>query len=372
MSRKLPSLALLLLAQFLVVQVAEAGLIRSSGRGTLSSQVETHYYFVRNQDLVQFSDRSYGISTAAYDAYYSSGFSFSNTIGGGGRGISAVPTSGPTATNCNGAYNQDQVDTIQDDIDYWASSSAPNAPDELARAENAFYTLINGSPCVWEFEQGQDIFAFGSFSMFFDTPLIDHRVLWEISGNGLNETLVGSVNEGGDIITPDGTISTGQVMVNATAPANLLVGDYELTAVASLSSSAGKFFFERSNTGSGSSAEVVTLGFYEEFNPAWDVWLDAFIEWENTVLFPWQDDPNRTGSEPVFSLPEPPETISGYRSVNDRDEVKATETYFRSRPEILRIIAPSNTDNPTAVNAPFTTVLLLLGFVGLCLRQRQY
>ncbi|MDP5131428.1 MAG: hypothetical protein NWQ54_11130 [Paraglaciecola sp.] len=372
MSVKIHPIALLFLAQFLVVQVAEAGLIRNSGRGSPSSQVETHYYFVKNQDLVQFSDSSFGISVEAYAANSILGFEFTNTIGGGGRGISAVPTSGPTASNCNGAYNQDQVNTIQDDIDYWASSSDANAPAELANAQNALDFLINGSPCVWEFEQGEELLAFGAFSMFFDTALIEHQVLWEITGNGLNETLAGSINEGGDIMTPDGIISTGQVMLNTTAPANLLVGDYEITAVANLTSSAGQFFFERTNTGSGSSAEVVTLGFYEEYNPAWDVWRIAYEEWQNNVLYPWQDDPNRTGSEPVFTVPEPAQTISGYRSVNDQDEVRTAETYFRSEPEMLRIVAANNTSNPTSVNAPFSALLLLFGLVGVWLRKRQY
>ena len=63
-------------------------LIRNGGRGSLTRQVETDYYFVKNQDIVDFTD----VEGMTEDAYFSrnSGFGFTTrSVGGGGAGISA-------------------------------------------------------------------------------------------------------------------------------------------------------------------------------------------------------------------------------------------------------------------------------------------
>ncbi|MGQ8364545.1 hypothetical protein [Glaciecola sp. 1036] len=364
MTRLTTLLTLAVLSMFVFVEIASARLVRSSGRGSLTEQVETRYFFIEDADIVRFSDNTIGMSESAY----LNRNTFSNIIGGAGLGISAVPTTGPTQdTNCNGSYDTSELEAAQDLIDYWSSIGTPEAIQNLALAEDALAELETGDPCVWEFAQNEDLLMFGPFSVFFDSPLIDTMITWEISGNGRNEILMGEVNDGGDITTPDGLISYGNVFLNTPQPA-LDLGDYNVNVTAQISSNFGEFFFERTNTGTGNSAEVVTLTRFEEFNPAYDAWVDEYIEWEETVYFPWLDN-GEIGPEPVFTTPEPPMTIVGYRNESEFDYIPTTETLFRSEDEILRITAAAN--DPNFVSAPVGTSLTLFGLGVLYMRRRM-
>lgn len=358
MPRIVSLLALLFLAMFVFVEVASAKLLRSTGRGVLSEQFSEDYFFVENKDIVRFLDGSFGMSQSGFD----NRFSLSNSIGGGGRGISAVPTNGPTATNCNGSYDDFE---LQDALNDLSSAESSDDQTDIDRATAALEQLENGDPCVYQFEQGEDLLAFGSFSMFFDTPSITTLIEWNIEGK---DPITGSVNTGGDITTPDGTIANGNVVLDAPAPANLAVGVYDLKVRAILSSDLGEFFMVRESEPQ-SSTQSITLQLTEEANPAYIVWQDAFEQWLQDVYDPWLDN-NRTGPEPVFGLTEPDVFISGYQSVSESGFVTTAPRSFFSLTETLQIIAASTDPEINPVNAPLTSGLMLFAFIGLWIRKR--
>jgi len=352
MSRLVQISALMFLLIFGFVEMAEAKLIRGGGRPTTTYQHETNYYFVENQNIVELSSFT-GMSQAAYDIR-NSGFGVTTkTVGGGGSAISAVPTSGFSASdNCNNSYDFGEVAPVSE-------------------------------PCEWSISQGDNLTAFGSFSLFFDNPLIEHEIVWTISGNGFNKTINGSVNQGPAIDTPDGVIETGQVMLDALwSDLDLLPGIYDISVSALISSNAGQFFREVNLLGSGSTATPITLIEREENNPAFDEWAAAREAWEIEVLFPWLDDPDRQLPEPTFDLPEPPQTLVAY--IMDDDDIgyraPSNSMGFDSRfsllqnfgSEILRIEASSNNPPINPVNAPAVLTLVSLGGLFAFMRRRKH
>lgn len=351
MSRLVQISALMFFLMFAFVEIAQAKLIRGGGKTTTSHQHETNYYFVENQDIVELSSLT-GMSQGAFD---NRDFGFgvtTRTVGGGGSAISAVPTSGFSASdNCNNSYDFGQVAPVSE-------------------------------PCEWSISQGDNLTAFGSFSLFFDNPLIDHEIVWTISGNGVNKTINGSVNQGPAINTPDGVIETGQVMLEALwSDLDLLPGIYDISVSAFVTSSAGQFFREVKLQGSGTTATPITLVETEENNPAFDEWTAAREAWEINVLFPWLDDPNRQLPEPTFDLPEPPQTLVAYimddDSIGYRAPSKSMEFDSRSSllqnfgPEILRIEA-SNNPPINSVNAPRALTLVMLSGLMVFMRRRKH
>jgi hypothetical protein len=352
MSRLVQILALMFLLMFVFVEIAQAKLIRGGGRGSLTFQHETNYYFVENQNIVELSSFT-GMSQAAFDNR-NTGFGVTTkTVGGGGSAISAVPTSGFSASdNCNNSYDSGEAAPVDD-------------------------------PCEWSITQGDDLTAFGSFSLFFDNPLIDHDIVWTISGNGVSKTINGRVNEGPAINTPDGVIGTGQVMLDALwSDLDLLPGIYDISVSAFISSSAGQFFREVNLLGVGSTATPITLIKEEEYNPAFDEWTAAREAWEINVLFPWQDINNNPLPEPTFDIPEPPLTLEAYIMDDDGIGYRAPSNSlaFDSRfsllqnfgPEILRIEASSNNPPINTVNAPAVLTLVSLGGLFAFMRRRKH
>jgi hypothetical protein len=347
MTRIVQVSALIFLSSFIFVQIAEARLIRGSGRTVISYQHETNYYFVENAELVDFANYT-GMSEVAYSNKDSGFGTTTRTIGGGGQGISAVPTSGPSAAeDCNASYDFGDV--------------APVA-----------------EPCIWSIEEGEDLTAFGSFSMFFDNPLIEHQIEWLISGNGIVKTLDGSINAGLPINTPDGIIGTGQVMLEALwSDLDLLPGDYEISVNAIVSSSAGKFFHETRRLGTGTTATEVILERVDEENPAHNEWLALREAWERDILDPWFNNP--VGPEPTFDIPEPPMSLVAY-AMNEESQgfVDASDTLLLDSrftllqnfgPEILRIEAATSLPPVNSVSAPSAFILILTG--GLLVLRRK-
>jgi hypothetical protein len=352
MSRLVQISALIFLLMFVFVEMAQAKLIRSPGKTKTTFQHETNYYFVENQNIVELSSVT-GMSQAAFDNR-NSGFGVTTkTVGGGGSAISAVPTSGFSASdNCNNSYDFGQVAPVSE-------------------------------PCEWSISQGDNLTAFGSFSLFFDNPLIDHDIVWTISGIGVTKTIGGRVNEGPAITTPDGVIGTGQVMLEALwSNLDLLPGIYDISVSALVSSSAGQFFREVNLLGNGTTATPITLIREEEFNPAFDEWTAAREAWEIEVLFPWEDITNNPLPRPTFDIPEPPLILEayimdddgiGYRAPSNSLAVDSRFSLLQNfGPEILRIEASSSNPPINPVNAPATLTLVSLGGLLVFMRRRKH
>lgn len=373
MLRKYQFGTIIVLSMFVYVDVALAGLIRSGGRGSLTLQTENPYYFVENKDLVEYRTTSNGVDfdvfTGMSESAFNNRFSNSRNIGGGSPGITAVPTTGPSSdTNCNGSYDQSQVDSIQDDIDFFGGSTGQYNEEELIKAENRLIALENGSPCAWQITEGDNFTAFGQFNMFFDTPLVDTSILWNISGNGVNKTLAGSVNTDPNRTTPDGDIRVGNVVLDALwENLNLLPGEYNLSVSASISSNAGTFFSERKNLGNEGDlfGNPTQLRFRSEFN-------EAHEDWEQR-----KSEAQEAGE--AFNEPEPPTDIEGYVVEDDNRRVvdPSNSLFFRSTTSLLQgfsaetlIVKARENQDPIAVTAPATGVFIMVGACMILLRRR--
>ncbi|WP_214000809.1 PEP-CTERM sorting domain-containing protein [Arsukibacterium sp.] len=331
MSRTLKLLTLPFLALFFFAQFAEATLVRSSGRGTLSGNYSQAFYFVDNQYLNEV-----GIIESAFE--FDSPFaanSIVRAIGGGGPGVSSVPN------DCTFGYTQDDLDNLELDIDYWRTElSYGRITDAQFDAEVAALEFaIYGEPCVWEFNQGDALDMFGFFSLYFDTPDVSYNVNWLIDG----VSLPGDINTAGDLVTPDGTINNGWVTLNTPPTMDFAPGDYMAYVSVGLSSSQGRFFWTSSEPGN----EIV----FEE----------KCIEKPNPDFDP--DNPD-LGIDPFID-------VCGYTNVyRDSLEVSDPPLSFFSDGEMLRILPASN-GPVTQVNAPASIALLLLGLVALIVRRRQ-
>ncbi|MEE4109261.1 MAG: hypothetical protein V2I24_07935 [Halieaceae bacterium] len=326
---------LLFVATFLLAEVVQAGLLRTSGRGSLSREFSEVWYYVDNGSINEFGDATFN---------YSFGAGPGNTkgVGGGAPGVSAVPSD-----PCIASYTRADVDGeivfVNSEIDFLnASFGDDEAENDRIQAEidDLFDRLdqlefsafpFGNDPCVWEFEEGEDLFTFGTFGPFGNED-IGYDVQWSILGDGVNETLEGAIQEGPNPLDP--TVREGWVTLNAPAPASLVPGDYSLFVSVSLVAPEGRFFYTSSER-------------------------DFEVEVREICRFP--DD-------------EFAEEVCGFNSF-DRftDELVTARTSFSSDiGEILRII-PSSTppdDDPAAVPAPSTFAAFLLGLLILVRGRR--
>lgn len=338
MHRKIHIFSLLLLTQFLYVQFAEAGLVRSSGRGSLSRNFDQGFYYVDNQYLNEV-----GIIDSAWLDPSSSNI-ISRGVGGGGRGLGAVPNECIKGYVENDIFIKDEeIQFLLDDFDNGTITQS-EMDDGIASLEAG----IAGEPCVWEFEQGEALSTFGFLSLYFGTPDVTYDVNWKILGNDTFD-LFGSVNTAGELNTPDGIIKNGSVTLSAPSPINLTPGNYFVYVSVSLSSTEGKFFWENGEGGN----EVEIARICKE-NPEW------ILYYEDPSLV---NDPN---------VIEPEMEICGYNSVEPfTSNVYDAPTSFSSEPERLKILAASSNPNITPVNAPATLGILLLGLGTVVLRRRK-
>lgn len=383
MSRKLTLSALLFLALFLFVQIADAALLRSSGRGSRSLNFSQHFYFVENQYL-----NNVGIKANTSDPLFSTpdpSLSYYKRIGGGGRGVTAVPTALNAGDNsCVNGYTQDQVNDIDNDESSAinAFNNAPNVGDltnaeydaGIAKIQEGFaqqrQTLTVGTPCVWEFEQGEALSMFGFFGLYFGDAPIDYLVNWYVDG----EEMTGDINKtGGTLATPDGPIGAGWITLPETVPAfDLAPGDYNIHATVSLSSTQGRFFWENDDA-----SDVVKIQKQCIDNPAHQTYIEA-LEKYNNYLFAVSDhalDPIKYPGPAVPNpgLAEPDFEICGYNSIEqfNNNEVSFAPLSFVSEPELLRILPVSSDTLPDSkpVSTPNPVSLLLLGLSSILLTR---
>lgn len=333
MSVKLKLLTLPLLALFLFAQFAEATLIRSGGRGDLSLNYSEAFYYVDNQYLNEA-----GIVESAFDAGWfgspKADNSIMRAIGGGGRGLGAVPN------DCIKGYTQSDVDDLEQDIDYWQTELSEGRITEAQfDAEVAALELaVYGEPCVWEFAQGDALSMFGFFSLFFDTPAVTYDVNWLINGI----SIPGEINTAGDLLTADGTINKGWVTLNTPPLSILAPGDYLVSVSVSLSASMGKFFWTSSEPGNQVEFQEICI---TKENPDFDPEDNDSLEFID---------------------------VCGYDSVSrSNDLVVNARTMFYSDQEILRILPATTGPDITPVNAPASIVLLLFGIVALVIRRQR-
>nr|WP_136251100.1 hypothetical protein [Ningiella ruwaisensis] len=363
MTRLIYFSAVLFLSLFVFVEVATAKLIRGGGRGTISLQTEVPYYFVENDRVLQIegsvNGRDFDTFTAMSEAAFldrNAGFGISTrTIGGGSSGISAMPSfsgkPGSTKANdCNGSYTPDDVREIEDEIEFLINTGG--SADNISAAEGRLSALRTGTPCEWQLTQGDDFTAFGTFSMFFDNPLINTTIEWTISGNGIEKTLTGSINTDPDRVTEDGAIGVGEVVLDALwEDLDLLPGIYDISVSAMISSDAGMFFREQINTSSESFIDPIDLQYLSGFNPEYDAWVARKEAAEKAGL--------------PFDEPEPQQELDGYVMADDFSEYIAPSSslFFNSTsfllgdnpPEILRVLA-----RPVEASAPASSALLVL------------
>ncbi|KKO48013.1 hypothetical protein VT06_14095 [Arsukibacterium sp. MJ3] len=331
MTAKLKLLTLPLLALFLFSQFADAGLVRTSGRGTLTLNYSQAFYYVDNQYLNEV-----GIIESAFnfDAPFAAN-SILRAVGGGGRGLGSVPN------DCIKGYTRDDLNNLEQEIDFLRSELSEGRITEaefdtlVAQLEAAIY----GEPCVWQFAQGDALDMFGFFSLYFDTPDVSYDVKWNINGI----TLPGDINTAGDLTTPDGIIKNGWVTLNTPPTTDFAPGDYLAFVSVGLSSTNGRFFWSSSQPGN----EIV----FEE----------KCIEKPNPDF-----DPDGSGEDN-----EPFIFVCGYTSVyQSNSEIISAPTSFFSDAEILRIL-PAVTGPITPVNAPATITLFLIGLVTIIVRRQR-
>lgn len=331
MSTKLKLLTLPLLALFLFAQFAEAGIIRTSGRGDLSLNYSQAFYYVDNQYLNEV-----GIIASAFDFDSpKAANSIVRAVGGGGRGLGSVPN------DCINGYTQDDLDNLEQEINflYQDFDNGLITEDELNAGIAALEFAIYGEPCVWEFNQGDALSMFGFFSLYFDTPDVSYNVNWLIDG----VSLPGDINTAGEVITPDGTIEEGWVTLNTPPTSAFAPGDYMAYVSVGLSASNGRFFW----TSTEPDYEIV----FEE----------QCIEKPNPEFDP--DNPD-AGIDPFIE-------VCGYTNVDRRSsEVNNPPLSFFSDGEMLRILPASN-GPVTPVNAPASIALLLVGLLAISLRRHR-
>ena len=327
---------LLVVSSFLFAEVVQAGLLRTSGRGSLSREFSEVWYYVDNADITEFGDATFN---------YSFGAGIGNTkgVGGGAPGLNAVP-SDPCIASYTRSRVDDEIDFVNDEISFLSGTfgededendriqaQIDDLDDELRQLESAF--PFGNDPCVWEFEEGEDLFTFGTFQPFGNAD-IGYDVEWSIFGDGVSERLEGDIQEGPNPLDP--TVQEGWVTLNAPAPASLVPGDYSLFVSVSLVAPEGRFFYTSSER-------------------------DFEVEVRDICRPPEDDDAT--------------EDVCGFNSF-DRfsDELVTARTSFSTDVgEILRIV-PSTTlpdDDPvTAVPAPSTLAAFLLGLLALVRGRR--
>jgi hypothetical protein len=330
MSRTVKLLTLPLLILFFFAQFAEAGLVRTGGRGDFSRNFSQAFYYVDNQYLNEV-----GIIDSAFDFDSpKAANSIVRAVGGGGRGLGSVPN------DCINGYTQDDLDNLEQEIDFLRTELSEEriTEAEFDAAVAALEAAIYGEPCVWEFAQGDALDMFGFFSLYFGSPDISYDVSWLIG----DISLPGDINTAGDVVTPDGTIREGWVTLNTPPTMAFAPGDYMAYVSVGLTSTNGRFFRTSSQPGD----EIV----FEQ----------KCIEKDNPDFDP--DNPD-DGIDPFIE-------VCGYTNVDrNNSEVNDPTMSFFSDGEMLRIL-PADT-GPVAVNAPASIALFLAGLLTMGLRKKR-
>ncbi|MFW8592061.1 hypothetical protein ACOI22_14725 [Glaciecola sp. 2405UD65-10] len=349
MSRNIKHLTLIFSLFFLYVQVAESALLRSVGRGSLSANYSEEFYLVENQYV-----NDQGIMASAMNIGFENtplpNISLSNAVGGGGRGLGAVPN------ECIVGYTQDEVEAAEFELDAaivaFQQDPANNglSPQEYddaiaaieAQGEAAILAITQGEPCVWEFTQGDPLSLFGFSSLYFDSPNVNYEVKWYI--DGLASPLAGAVNTAGDLPTPGGTIENGWITLDTGPFSSLAPGEYNVY----------------------STLEIITQGstlFYTSTDPNGPVTLEENCV-ENPAFIEWLDA-GQIG-------PQPEEFFCGYSSMIDNGNSfisVGTPNLFVSESETIRILA-ANIANPVNSPAPFGLLILGLGLTMLRTKKK--
>lgn len=343
------------LLMFLWVEVAEARLFRTSGRGTQQDQYSEAIYYVNNAYL-----NDIGITPESYDNdTWSTDF---NTRTGGFAGVEAVPS------ECTSAYIEDK---LNDDILYWEGelSNAKN-DDEAAEIEAKIAALqaqFTGVPCIWEFEQGEEVFTWGAFNFYFDSPDVLYDVDWFINGQHFD----GYINTNSNLKDPNDnthSIDVGSVMLST--PLDLAPGDYDIRVDVSISSDSGKFYYVNEDQ-----YNTVTLDEQRcEQSDEWTTWNQT-----DTQLFTNEEYDNWVNAEPEYEICGYVSSRNTYEEQwqgfydNYREEVNAP-TLFSSVTDTLRIL-PSSDEiqaEPTPANAPASIGLFMMGLGGIIIRRRSF
>lgn len=198
----------ILIASCLIISfVSDAKLIRGGGRGSETSSTSDDYYLI---------DDIHRNSVGIDEAYFEAGAFPSVTISGG------IDTAFAAPTEC---------------VDY-------SIIEENQRREDAGVELLVEEPCIWEFEQNENLVLFGDFLLYFaDADLID--VNWLIS-DGVNDwNFAGTVNPDKNYFLPDGELAdkAGMVFLDAPIPFDMGVGDYTVSVqVTQFSGSEASFY----------------------------------------------------------------------------------------------------------------------------------
>ena len=342
-----------LIALSIYVEASEAGLLRTSGRGSLSRDDSQFIWYFGPESL-----NAAGVTDAAYMNRFSVGVSKSPIDEN--RGVAAVPGV------CIKPLQEREVERIEDEIfdlegEVFSLDPALDSAEiaDLNAEIDRLSAKISNDPCSWEFAQGENLELFGDFSMFFDVAGIDYAVAWDISGNGQSFAFPGDVNADG-ARTRDG-IDFGPgsgVFLDTPAPAGLVPGIYDVSVSVALRGAGGgqppgEFFLESPS---------------EDF-----IWDRSCIE--NPAWVAFRNDPANFVDgdilgEPLPGKVEPPFDVCGWNTYETDsffgDKVLAPTSFF-SIPETLRITAADPVDgDPTRVNAPpvllnFAVGLFILG-----------
>lgn len=307
---------------FLVVEASQAGLVRSSGRTSLSRDEGQLIYYAPTASL-----NSVGLTE---EAFQNRGSLQSRVPLDVGAGVAAVPGG---IGGCLKPLQEDVVFDTEDRINELLSDQSafePGSPDFNALEDEiaALEFSITNDPCTWEFQEGEALDLFGAFSMFFDLPEVTYEVNWNISGNGETFVLPGEINEEGPRTSSAGDmfLQGEGVFLNTPAPLGLGVGEYDLFVSVALSAP-GEFF--------------LTGGF--------DV-----VEFEEVCI----------DEGPV----DDPVLVCGYNTFDSFGPITAPRAYF-SAVESLRIIAADD-NGPVSVSAPSTLFCSIAGLLALFRRRR--
>jgi hypothetical protein len=270
----------ILIASCLIISfVSNAKLIRGGGRGSGTSSTSDDYYLIGD-----IHRNSVGID----EAYFDSGAFPSVTISGG------IDTAFAAPTEC---------------VDY-------NILEENERRAAAGVDLLEEEPCVWEFEQNENLVLYGDFLLYFaDADLVD--VNWLIS-DGVNDwNFAGTVNPDSNYLLPDGELAdrAGMVFLDVPMPFDMGVGDYVVSVQVTQYSGLDASFYS------------LNVHDFPSFNC------------DDTVT------PNICG----YSL-SPRDSLSSY-----------------SKTELLRIVAQA----PILVSSPATVFICLFFIVGLLAKNKM-
>ena len=175
--------------------VSDAKLIRGGGRGSETSSTADTYYLIND-----IHRNSVGIDTAYFEA---GGFPSAYVSGG-------VDLAYAAPTDC---------------VDY--SIIAENENRKAAGVE-----LLEEEPCIWEFQQDENLSVFGAYLIFLADPaLIDVR--WTISNGVMDWTLAGDID------------NTGTPLLSAPIPFDMDIGDYWATVTITQNSGPDASFYKQ-------------------------------------------------------------------------------------------------------------------------------